>query len=611
MDEPKNLATRSDESEWESNKRASSSGQDVKREQSSSFPSNASQKFTMQVAQSVLGGSNVASAVISTPPPTISAASLPAQNDTVVDVIPRPSTSAPPGSTTIIPSKEVERSAPPELSMKETKVLVVEIPKSVEGNDSIVSAEMQELDERIKQDNKQEKESQRIIRPITSVITKDNPERNVGTTVIISSELAEQEHCQEDNEEDEEDDEEHQKHQPFQRADNDDNILPFSIQSHSVVEILHEEETEKDEKFSEIQESSESNVQLDERIYGHDYLFLIRDIVKDIFLDSVLPVKVSDLKDLGIDIASAPANGTVGDRQRRFDSASGPGARFIPGWVDKSQSKPKAYHGRLSDRTHSNQRERDRKRSAVSRPSIDRPNREPVKLHKAENAWKPERNIDANQEQMGEVINIIFDKAVEEPNFCALYSDLCKMQVVKESKESKDKSKFRSALLTRCQNTFEEKRMSDINNKKTEMEKETDIELMEMEARERRRMLGNIGFIGQLFRHELIVPRILNWCIVHLLKNHSESPDGDEESIECAVKMLESVGKLADRQCQQQQTNYQSGLSDSHAQNAQQDHPQEAQNMKNLIRIFISNILRKFRQSVKSRPIFDPQFDRT
>lgn len=36
--------------------------------------------------------------------------------------------------------------------------------------------------------------------------------------------------------------------------------------------------------------------------------------------------------------------------------------------------------------------------------------------------------------------------------------------------------------------------------------------------------------------------------------------------------MLESVGKLADRQCQQQ-ASYQSGLSDPHA----QDHPQEAQ----------------------------------
>uniref|UniRef100_A0A1I7VF79 EIF4G n=1 Tax=Loa loa TaxID=7209 RepID=A0A1I7VF79_LOALO len=618
-------------------KKGPPSGQDVKREQPSSLPSNASQKFTMQVAQSVLGGSNAVTAVASTPPPAINVASLPeqiVQNDTVVDVVPRPSTSAPPVSNVMPSSKGVERSAPPELSAQETKVMVAEAPKSMEGNDSIVSAEPQELDERIEQDSKQTKESQRSTEMVTPIITEESAERDVGTAVIIASELAKQEHCQ-DDEEAEEDEKECQKHQPLQEVDNDDNVLSLPMQGHSVVEIVHEEETEKDENFLEIEESpeaalarkkqeyiakqkemlqNENNVQLNERIYGHDYLFLVRDIVKDILLDSVLPVKVSDLKDLGIDIASAPANGTIGDRQRRFDSSAGAGARFIPGWVDKSQSKPKAYHGRLSDRTHSNQRERDRKRPAVSRPSIDRPNREPVKLHKAENAWKPERNIDANQklyknvrsllnkltpstfdeltrdflrfevyknkEQMGEVINIIFDKAVEEPNFCALYSDLCKMQVVKESKESKDKSKFRSALLTRCQNTFEEKRMSEINNKKTEMEKETDekkkrelkIELMEMEARERRRMLGNIGFIGQLFRHELIVPRILNWCIVHLLKNHSESPDGDEESIECAVKMLESVGKLADRQCQQQQANYQSGSSD-----AQQDHPQEAQ----------------------------------
>lgn len=70
--------------------------------------------------------------------------------------------------------------------------------------------------------------------------------------------------------------------------------------------------------FSKYSKSFQNNVQLNERIYGHDYLFLIRDIVKDIFLDSVLPVKVSDLKDLGIDIASAPANGTIGDRQVCF-----------------------------------------------------------------------------------------------------------------------------------------------------------------------------------------------------------------------------------------------------------------------------------------------------
>lgn len=46
---------------------------------------------------------------------------------------------------------------------------------------------------------------------------------------------------------------------------------------------------------------------------------------------------------------------------------------------------------------------------------------------------------------------------------------------MEESKESKDKSDFRSALLTRCQNTFEEKRMFEINSKKAEVEKEIDV----------------------------------------------------------------------------------------------------------------------------------------
>ncbi|KHN78813.1 Eukaryotic translation initiation factor 4 gamma 3, partial [Toxocara canis] len=163
-----------------------------------------------------------------------------------------------------------------------------------------------------------------------------------------------------------------------------------------------------------------------------------------------------------------------------------------------------------------------------------------------------------NKEQMSEVIDIIFDKAVEEPKFCPLYSDLCKKQVVEESQES-GKSEFRSGILTRCQQTFETKRQDEINKKRAEAEAEPDekkqkelkLEVMEMEAKERRRMFGNIGFIGQLFRHELIVPRILNWCIIHLLKNHSEAQaqgGGDEESIECAVRMLETVGKIADRQ---------------------------------------------------------------
>lgn len=44
----------------------------------------------------------------------------------------------------------------------------------------------------------------------------------------------------------------------------------------------------------------------------------MREIVKEFFVDTCLPLKMSDLKELGIDIASAPANGTIGDRQVSF-----------------------------------------------------------------------------------------------------------------------------------------------------------------------------------------------------------------------------------------------------------------------------------------------------
>ncbi|VDM95273.1 unnamed protein product [Thelazia callipaeda] len=610
-------------------KNGSRRGLELKRDQQSPFPSNASQKFTLQVAQTALGGN-----VTSVPPPIVTSPSAPPQsfrNETVVEVVPRPSTSAPPVSNSTS-SEEIEKSAPPVLSTMVGKAPATEQTKNMEQDDTI-TAKVEESDEEVEKNTEQKEGSQESTREQAFLVVKSDVDRDIKTTNISDDPSLDQQ------------DKQSELSRSLPKLFDDENDYLTIFRTFSVVEMVPEEEVENEEKCPEVEESSETVrtkkvkeyaakqkellqdtncVRLDEQVYGHDYLLLIRDVVKDLFLESVLPVKASDLKDLGIDIASAPANGTITDRQRRFDGAAGPGARFIPGWVDKSQSKPKAYHGRLSDRTHSNQRvDRDRKRSTVSRPSIDRPNREPVKLHRAANAWRPERNLDANKklykevrsllnkltpstfeelsgdflrfevhknvQQMGEVINIIFDKAVEEPNFCALYrnmrlwvfcqfdlldlarlSDLCKMQVVKESNGAKDKSNFRSALLTRCQNTFEEKRMFDIAMKKSQLDVETDekkkrelkIEVMELEARERRRMLGNIGFIGQLYRHELIVPRILNWCIVHLLKNHSESPNGDEESIECAVKMLEAVGKLADRHYQQQQALIAGGLLD-------------------------------------------------
>ena len=50
-------------------------------------------------------------------------------------------------------------------------------------------------------------------------------------------------------------------------------------------------------------------------------------------------------------------------------------------------------------------------------------------------------------------------------------------------------------------------------------------------------MLSNIKFIGELFKLRLIPPNIINTCIRFLLDKN-----GEEESISCLVKLLETCG---------------------------------------------------------------------
>lgn len=50
--------------------------------------------------------------------------------------------------------------------------------------------------------------------------------------------------------------------------------------------------------------------------YDRHYFFLMRDVIKELKkVEDFCPVKMSDLKELNIDLASAPAVGMIGDRQ--------------------------------------------------------------------------------------------------------------------------------------------------------------------------------------------------------------------------------------------------------------------------------------------------------
>lgn len=55
--------------------------------------------------------------------------------------------------------------------------------------------------------------------------------------------------------------------------------------------------------------------------------------------------------------------------------------------------------------------------------------------------------------------------------------------------------------------------------------------------RARRRSLGNIRFIGELYKLKMLTARIMHECVKKLIAST------DEESLECLCRLLTTVGK--------------------------------------------------------------------
>ena len=63
-----------------------------------------------------------------------------------------------------------------------------------------------------------------------------------------------------------------------------------------------------------------------------------------------------------------------------------------------------------------------------------------------------------------------------------------------------------------------------------EKKKELKLEFENIERKARRRSLGNIRFIGELYKLEMLTARIMHECVKKLLKTT------DEESLECLCR---------------------------------------------------------------------------
>uniref|UniRef100_A0A4W3H324 Eukaryotic translation initiation factor 4 gamma, 3b n=1 Tax=Callorhinchus milii TaxID=7868 RepID=A0A4W3H324_CALMI len=217
-----------------------------------------------------------------------------------------------------------------------------------------------------------------------------------------------------------------------------------------------------------------------------------------------------------------------------------------------------------------------------------------VKLKKSENAWKPTGKREAVQEEpdlnktqdlfrrvrsilnkltpqmfqqlmkqvqeltidteerLKGVINLVFEKAIDEPNFSVAYANMCRcLTMLKVPMADKPGAwvNFRKLLLNRCQKEFEKDKAEDIFNEKRQKEIDASsneeksrlqAELKETKDMARRRSIGNIKFIGELFKLKMLTEAIMHDCVVKLLKNH------DQESLECLCRLLTTIGKDLD-----------------------------------------------------------------
>ena len=132
-----------------------------------------------------------------------------------------------------------------------------------------------------------------------------------------------------------------------------------------------------------------------------------------------------------------------------------------------------------------------------------------------------EVGINSAQTLVG-VIAQIFDKALLEPTFCELYAQLCEAlsKELRQFEEDGTKVTFKRVLLNKCQEEFErgEKEQAEAEEVAKEGEAEiTDAEREKKRTTARKRMLGNIRFVGELYRKGMLTERIMHDCIKKLL----------------------------------------------------------------------------------------------
>lgn len=157
-----------------------------------------------------------------------------------------------------------------------------------------------------------------------------------------------------------------------------------------------------------------------------------------------------------------------------------------------------------------------------------------------------------------QVIQLTFEKATDEAHWAQMYAEFCKRMLESMSPEIKDVSildkkdnivvggaLFRKYLLTRCQEEFE--RGWKINLPAKPDGESEEVTMLSDEyyiaAAAKRRGLGLVRFIGELYKLGMLTERIMHECVKKLV-DYEGTPD--EAEVESLTSLLKTIGQNLD-----------------------------------------------------------------
>jgi len=141
--------------------------------------------------------------------------------------------------------------------------------------------------------------------------------------------------------------------------------------------------------------------------------------------------------------------------------------------------------------------------------------------------------------------NLFFEKAIAEEVFLSTYAQFCvalskdlpKFQIAEGKVHD-----FRRVILTKCQGEFQSFTRSESREAVEGESEEEKKKRLDEEAKSKKRILGTIRLIGELYVRGMIGIRIISYCTELLSRNTKKHPVRPE-FIEALCKLLETIGK--------------------------------------------------------------------